>query len=77
MSVELVVPPDIRFYSGSSADCARGLLAKSSTLLPAKLQDMITGRRLAVVLNIGALLGDYDFVSDMLGGVNTVLYVMK
>ena len=77
MSYYFGVTPDMQFYSGSTADGARGLLAKSSTQLPAKLQDKIKGRRLAVVLNIGALLGDYDFVSDMLGGVNTVLYVMK
>lgn len=77
MSYYFGVTPDMQFYLGSTADGARGLLAKSSTQLPAKLQDKIKGRRLAVVLNIGALLGDYDFVSDMLGGVNTVLYVMK
>ncbi len=77
MSYYFGVTPDMQFYSGSTADGARGLLAKSSTQLPAKLQDKIKGRRLAVVLNIGALLGDYDFVSDMLGGVDTVLYVMK
>lgn len=77
MSYYFGVTPDMQFYSGSTADGARGLLARSSSRLPAKLQDKIKGRRLAVVLNIGALLGDYDFVSDMLGGVNTVLYVMK
>lgn len=77
MSYYFGVTPDMQFYSGSTADGARGLLARSSSRLPAKLQDKIKGRRLAVVLDIGALLGDYDFVSDVLGGVNTVLYVMK
>ena len=77
MSYYFGVTPDMQFYSGSTADGARGLLARSSFRLPARLQDKIKGRRLAVVLNIGALIGDYDFVSDMLGGVDTVLYVMK
>ena len=77
MSYYFGVTPDMQFYSGSTADDARGLLSKSSSQLPTSLQDKIKGRRLAVVLNIRALFGGNDFVSDMLGGINTVLYVMK
>lgn len=77
MSYYFGVTSDMQFYSGSTADDARGLLSKSSSQLPTSLQDKIKGRRLAVVLNIGALFGGNDFVSDMLGGIDTVLYVMK
>lgn len=71
------VSDDMQFYSGHTAACARGILSKSATPLPAGIQEKIKGKRLAVFFNIHTLLGKYSFVNELLGGTDTVLYFME
>lgn len=78
------VSKDLQFYSGSSAALAdHSLVAYPQPLNPA-VQQLIRGKRVAMVINLGALGKGHSAltaVSGMLeplfGKVNTIVYVIK
>ena len=78
------VTDDIQYYSGSTPEAARRSIASALKPLPQDVRSLINGKRLCMVLNIGALLGGNDetkalmpVLKPMLGDVETIVYCIK
>ena len=81
MSYYFGVTDDMQFYSASTEVEALNVLSESETPLPEDIQELIKGKRFAVVFNVGAyssLSGQQGgVVKTLLGETKTILYVMK
>lgn len=74
------VSNDMQFFSGSTENEARNILSKSAEPLNENLQDLIKGQRMVMVLNLDKFIGQDglgNVANSLLGGKNTVLYIMK
>ena len=81
MSYYFGVTDDMQFYSASTEIEALNVLSESETPLSEDIQEIIKGKRFAVVFNVGAyssLSGQQGgVVKTLLGETKTILYVMK
>lgn len=75
------VTSDLQYYSGMSEAMAEGVLSAASSPQPAAVRQLVVGRRLAMLLNVGSLkAGDVDYgnyLKTLFGGADTVIYIMK
>lgn len=78
------VSADMQYFSGSTPDGAKRSIASAINPLPTAICSKIKGKRLCMVLNINALIGDKstsNMVSSILkplfGDVRTILYSVK
>ena len=81
MSYYFGVTDDMQFYSASTEVEALNVLSESETPLPEDIQELIKGKRFAVVFNVGAYSSQSGqqggVVKTLLGETKTILYVMK
>ena len=74
------VSGNMLFYMGDTNQDAKAILSASANPLPAGVRGRITGRRLAMVLNLGAIVADDSsgsFVEALTGGANTLIYIVE
>lgn len=76
------VSTDMQFYSGSTAESAKAILAKASRPLPAEVQNLVTGKRLVVIVNVDALVskdntGFIAKIKSLTGGMKNIIYIME
>ena len=75
------VTPDMQFYLRNTENAAESLSNGADKRIPADVVSSAKGARLALVLNVDALLGGGDaggrFAKSLFGGTKTVLYIMK
>lgn len=75
------VTPDLQYYSGMSEAMAEGVLSAASSPLSAAVRQLVVGRRLVMLLNVGSLKAggvDYgNYLKTLFGGADTVIYIMK
>jgi len=78
------VSADGRFYAGSTAEMARGILEKSSAPLSAEIRAALRGQRLGLMLNVAEMKDDNETVGavtallrPVVGNVDITLYTVK
>lgn len=80
MEYHFGVSGNMLFYMGDTNQDAKAVLSASANPLPAVVRGRITGRRLAMVLNLGAIVADDSFgsfVEALTGGANTLIYIVE
>ena len=80
MEYHFGVSGNMLFYMGDTNQDAKAILSASANPLPAVVRGRITGRRLAMVLNLGAIVADDSFgsfVEALTGGANTLIYIVE
>lgn len=75
------VTPDMQYMSGASPEEAKNSITTSSAPLPSDLQDIIKGKKFAMVVNFKALdngkaAAVTSLLMPMFGNINTIVYTM-
>ncbi len=75
------VTPDMQYMSGASPDEARHSITTSLKPLPSEIQEIIKGKKFAMVVNFQALGNSKSatvtsLLTPMFGNVNTIVYIM-